>query len=207
MIPILVQKDSVSAMNHLAIVQNYADSILLTQPEEAQELVRFHDFYSNILTIINRPGGYFNLSTIELQTLKDIANEIGPMANHANSILNFIDKKLPYLDAYDLNGTKSAKVHTEQEKWIPLPEEMPKITVFPNPSTGIFEIRFEEKTNTLSSVEVYNLEGRLLFEENALTKNMNIDLSNLNSGIYILKVQTFLNESEVYYTERIVISK
>jgi hypothetical protein len=79
--------------------------------------------------------------------------------------------------------------------------------VFPSPSTGIFEIRFEEKNNTLSSVEVYNLEGRLLFEENALTKNMNIDLSNLNSGIYILKVQTFLNESEVYYTERIVISK
>lgn len=206
MIPILVQKDSVSALNYLALVQNYADSILLTQPEEAQELVRFHDFYSNILTIVNRPSGYFNLSTIELQTIKDIANEIGPMASHANSILNFIDKKLPYVDAYDLNGTKSTKVYTEQEKWIPLPEEMPKITVFPNPSTGIFEIRFEEKNNTLTSVEVYNLEGRLLFEENALTKNMNIDLSNLNSGIFILKVQTFLNESEVYYTERIVIS-
>jgi hypothetical protein len=206
MIPILVQKDSVSALNYLALVQNYADSILLTQPEEAQELVRFHDFYSNILTIVNRPSGYFNLSTIELQTIKDIANEIGPMASHANSILNFIDKKLPYVDAYDLNGTKSTKVYTEQEKWFPLPEELPKITVFPNPSTGIFEIRFEEKNNAIISVEVYNLEGRLLFEENALTKNMNIDLSNLNSGIYILKVQTFLNESEVYYTERIVIS-
>lgn len=141
------------------------------------------------------------------KNIQNIANEIGPMANHANSILNFIDKKLPYLDAYDLNGTKSAKVHTEQEKWIPLPEEMPKITVFPNPSTGIFEIRFEEKNNTLTSVEVYNLEGRLLYDEIPSKDNYSVDLSDLNVGIYLLKVQTIVNEIAFNLTERIIVSK
>lgn len=79
--------------------------------------------------------------------------------------------------------------------------------MFPNPSTGIFEIRFEEKNNTLSSVEVSNLEGRLLFEENALTKNMKIDLSDLDHGIYLLKIKTLIDETEIRLTERIIVSK
>jgi hypothetical protein len=207
MIPILLQKDSVLALNHLAIVQNYADSILPTQPLAAQELVRFHDFYSSILTFVNRPGGYFNLSAIEMQTIKDIANEIGPMSSHANSILNFIDKKLPYLDAYDLNGTKSAKVHTEQEKWIPLPEELPKITVFPNPSTGWFEISFEEQNDATKTVEVYNLEGLLLHVENSNEISITLDLSHLFSGLYILKVTAIQSGLENTYTSRIIISE
>jgi len=111
------------------------------------------------------------------------------------------------VDAYDLDGTKYAKVQIEQEKWIPLPEDLPKITVFPNPSTGIFEIQFEEKNNTIISVEVYNLEGRLLYDEIPSKDNYSVDLSDLNVGIYLLKIKALNDEIEVCYKERIVISK
>jgi hypothetical protein len=141
------------------------------------------------------------------KNIQNIANEIGPMSSHANSILNFIDKKLPYLDAYDLNGTKSAKVHTEQEKWIPLPEELPKITVFPNPSTGWFEISFEEQNDATKTVEVYNLEGLLLHVENSNEISITLDLSHLFSGLYILKVTAIQSGLENTYTSRIIISE
>lgn len=141
------------------------------------------------------------------KNIQNIANEIGPMANCPNSIINFINKNHPYVDAYDLDGTKYAKVQIELEKWIPLPVDLPKITVFPNPSTGIFEIQFEEKNNTIISIEVYNLEGRLLYDEIPSKDNYSVDLSDLNVGIYLLKVQTIVNEIAFNLTERIIVSK
>jgi hypothetical protein len=79
--------------------------------------------------------------------------------------------------------------------------------VFPNPSTGIFEIRFEEKNNTFISVEVYNLEGRLLYESQSATSSVTIDLSDLDHGIYLLKIKTLIDETEIRLTERIIVSK
>jgi hypothetical protein len=49
--------------------------------------------------------------------------------------------------------------------------------------------------------------GKEVYRNYFNTEIFQIDLQDLNSGIYILKVQTFLNESEVYYTERIIVSK
>lgn len=79
--------------------------------------------------------------------------------------------------------------------------------MFPNPSTGIFEIRFEEKNNTLSSVEVYNLEGLLLHVENSNEISITLDLSHLFSGLYILKVTAIQSGLENTYTSRIIISE
>lgn len=79
--------------------------------------------------------------------------------------------------------------------------------MFPNPSTGIFEIRFEEKNNTFISVEVYNLEGRLLYESQSATSSVTIDLSDLDHGIYLLKIKTLIDETEIRLTERIIVSK
>ncbi len=59
------------------------------------------------------------------------------------------------------------------------------IAVYPNPTKGILHISTKEN-NTLSKVVVYNILGSKVTE----TTNNTIDLSNLNSGVYLLKLVT-----------------
>ena len=59
------------------------------------------------------------------------------------------------------------------------------IAVYPNPTNGIVQIATKEN-NTLSKVIVYNILGSKVTE----TTTNTIDLSNLNSGVYLLKLVT-----------------
>lgn len=65
------------------------------------------------------------------------------------------------------------------------------LNVYPNPTSGILNI---EGTN-LESVEVYNLTGARILT-NRLSNNR-IDVSNLNNGVYILKIVTENGETAV----------
>jgi hypothetical protein len=160
--------------------------IVDSKPIEAQELKVFHDFYSTLLTIVNRQGGYFNTSAEELNSLKKIASNESAMSPFAKSILNFMDSKLPYVDGFDIDGNKSLHTQGEIDVWVPLEEEMNELMVYPNPSTGVFEIVFEEQNEATKTVEVYNLEGKLLYEGKSNEMRVAIDLSQLFSGIYVL---------------------
>ena len=114
---------------------------------------------------------------------------------------------LGVVDAYDLDGTKSLTHQTQEEKWVPLPEETISMIVYPNPSAGIFDLSLPESTSGLKSIQVYNLEGRLLFEGSSTTNAATIDLSDLDHGIYLLKILTVNNGTEISLTERIIVSK
>jgi Secretion system C-terminal sorting domain/Beta-propeller repeat len=62
--------------------------------------------------------------------------------------------------------------------------------VFPNPSQGFYQIVFENTFDD-SQIEVYDLLGRLIFNQQDKNKNsMILDLSNEQDGVYILKVKT-----------------
>ncbi len=139
--------------------------------------------------------------------LKHSANNDHSISPFARSILNFKDSKLPYVDGFDLDGNKSLTVQSKEEHWTPLEEEQSSILVYPNPSTGWFEIAFQEQNDATKTVEVYNLEGRLLYEATSNKLGLTLDLSQLFSGIYVLKVTAIQSGIENNYTERIVITK
>ncbi len=65
-----------------------------------------------------------------------------------------------------------------------------KMVLYPNPTNGWITINIEA---TISKIEVYNVIGQMI---NAVRNTKEIDLSNANSGIYFLKI-----ESENGYTE------
>jgi hypothetical protein len=79
--------------------------------------------------------------------------------------------------------------------------------VYPNPSTGWFEISFEEKNNEVKTIEVYNLEGKLLALKKSNEQTLVVDLSDLFSGIYVVKITAIQSGVESIYTERIVVAK
>jgi Secretion system C-terminal sorting domain len=67
----------------------------------------------------------------------------------------------------------------------------PKLTVFPNPSTGIINLEWANCKSDGASIELFDITGRLVFTQ-SLTKlkkadNLQIDLSKFPSGCYILQ--------------------
>lgn len=77
------------------------------------------------------------------------------------------------------------------------------VSVFPNPSSGIFNIAVKNFRNEQSVVEVFDVSGRqievpsLQSEESSLK----IDLSNYKSGIYIMKIKS----NSINISERLIV--
>jgi hypothetical protein len=64
-------------------------------------------------------------------------------------------------------------------------------SIFPNPSHGVYQIVFENTNMSDLEIEVYDLTGRLVLNQNVnYNNNLYIDLSKEASGIYFLKVKT-----------------
>ncbi len=71
-----------------------------------------------------------------------------------------------------------------------------KVSFTPNPTTGLINIQLNNSA-VLELVEVFTITGRKVFTSNSKT----IDLSNFNSGIYLLKTITNLGSQ----TNRIIL--
>jgi len=65
------------------------------------------------------------------------------------------------------------------------------LTIYPNPNSGNFTIRFDNPVAEETKVDVYDMRGRKIFE-NSYTNNgvfnQNIQLNNAQAGIYLLTV-------------------
>jgi Secretion system C-terminal sorting domain/Outer membrane protein Omp28 len=73
-----------------------------------------------------------------------------------------------------------------------------KVRIYPNPSNGIFTI----STTANAKLEVIDLTGKSVFKTDKISNSSEIDLSNLQKGIYLAKIKTE-NSS---YTEKLIIN-
>jgi len=63
-------------------------------------------------------------------------------------------------------------------------------TIFPNPTTGEVTINMEQSCD-ISSVELFNFQGQILYKQkynNYHTNQLSLDLTNFKKGIYYLKI-------------------
>ncbi|RXR20587.1 T9SS type A sorting domain-containing protein [Flavobacterium amnicola] len=67
-----------------------------------------------------------------------------------------------------------------------------KINVYPNPSTGIFNINID----TNATIEIYDLIGKQITSKKIEVGISQIDMGNYNAGIYLLKVTNENNQSK-----------
>lgn len=104
----------------------------------------------------------------------------------------------PYLQLIDLNSDNSLAENWTYSSSFYNVEDISacKVVIYPNPSNGIVNIITEED---VISVEIVDLSGKTIKLSNCNT----IDTSSLNSGIYILKINTLHN----LFTEKISIIK
>jgi hypothetical protein len=76
--------------------------------------------------------------------------------------------------------------------------EIGTLSVFPNPTNGLFHLNFYGKNTNTTSIQVLDIVGKVNLEINITNSNNlfegDIDLSNYPSGIYIVKVRTTTGE-------------
>ena len=73
-------------------------------------------------------------------------------------------------------------------------EKEKEITIYPNPSNGIFNIVTQENI----SIEVYDLIGKLITNQRMSTGTNSFDISNFNAGVYLLKITNANGNSETH---------
>nr|WP_317632239.1 T9SS type A sorting domain-containing protein [uncultured Flavobacterium sp.] len=84
-------------------------------------------------------------------------------------------------------------VFYDQNLSVQLPETDSKITLYPNPTNNIVTINSE--TQLINNLQVFDINGRLLFSKtNLQSNNQTVDLSNYNSGVYLIKVNNSLHK-------------
>ncbi len=64
----------------------------------------------------------------------------------------------------------------------------PQFSAFPNPTTGLVQFRFTQ--NEVQKLSVFNIMGKQIIAKSGLSQNETIDLSDVESGIYIVSIQT-----------------
>jgi len=73
-------------------------------------------------------------------------------------------------------------------------ENVTSITIYPNPSTGIFNIVSQQNVSVL----IYDLLGKLVYNQSIVNGTNSIDISNFNAGVYLLKATDANGNTETH---------
>jgi len=78
------------------------------------------------------------------------------------------------------------------------------LKVFPNPSKGLFTLTFQNTSNRNISLEVMDIQGRVVFAETSIGNGFSsvrheFDLSHLNPGFYLMR----LSDGESFQTRKV----
>lgn len=69
--------------------------------------------------------------------------------------------------------------------------EFEEFSIFPNPNPGVFTIKLNSSSNNNINIDVYDIRGRAIFQKfynNTSNFNQLINLNNVQSGMYLVKV-------------------
>ena len=69
------------------------------------------------------------------------------------------------------------------------------LTIYPNPTSDKLNIDLKRSNANKTSLEILNTVGKLMTEIKSFKENINLDIKNFPSGIYIVKLQ---NNSSIY---------
>jgi len=132
------------------------------------------------------------LSSKEVDELvKYVETNTGRGVVFANNILCVlygicIEKETPLYSApqNQTNSSQKSSLQTDAQALLD------KITVIPNPTTG--ELRITNYELRIDKIEVLDITGRIVSSNHLITSssNLKIDISNLNAGIYFVKIVT-----------------
>ena len=75
------------------------------------------------------------------------------------------------------------------------------LSVYPNPTNGIIHVMYNNITDNRTNVSLISLTGQVVLTKNSVSNNEMFDISNLEKGVYILKLDT---NSETIYQKVVI---
>ena len=75
----------------------------------------------------------------------------------------------------------------------------PQVQVYPNPSTGVFEIKLPSPSN--ATLEVFDLQGKAILEKRFARDQSSIDLSDFSDGVYSIRI----TNSTESFTQKLIL--
>lgn len=173
-------------------------------------------FYDLDYTFNDTPGGYS-------QALNNIVSNVTPRANRYYPTVYEAGKNIhlkpgfKYRTYYypgwstfhakisNCRSNNSRKEVQDFEFKTEIDYDFFNFKILPNPSNdGIFEVKLKQKNHQNVNINVFSTDGRLEFKNKYdifdISTILKIDLSNLKSGIYILKIKS----NEINETHKII---
>jgi hypothetical protein len=176
------------------IARNYLNEISASNEEEL-------DFVTTQHINLDRLENYTHIpSPTDLTTLYTIGHKTYPLSAYARSLYRYltgdkIELDLPYQEGDNSNnGTRSVNV------------ERMTVVLSPNPSQGQFGLEYDNFPE--SSCVVYNSQGEIVMDDIKMIESgsINVDLSNQNSGVYILLIRA-KTTGKLLNSEKLIIVK
>ncbi len=97
-------------------------------------------------------------------------------------------RRIELLDQlWEKHGTPPGEEPQKRLETEKLQEEENKMVVYPNPTTGIFNIDFKGNSGTESKVDVMDASGRIVWQSNSVKNAMQVDLTKESSGLYMIR--------------------
>ena len=132
--------------------------------------------------------------------LAEVKNHIGYITINRPNQLNALNKDTiaelhTALDSFNQDGgsLNSWSINLCNTQPLSTSENtLQDFVLFPNPNKGNFTVQFNSTSNNEIKINVYDISGRRVFEnnfENTGLFSQNIQLNNLQSGVYIVNVQ------------------
>jgi hypothetical protein len=116
---------------------------------------------------------------------------------------DFYGKTVPYGGAPDIGLSEAIPGQLTAIEYFNTEPET-KITVYPNPSSGIFNLILDNVDKNITEIRILTLSGSNVFKDSYESFGnllLEIDISNYPTGIYILSVKT----GNKLYTEKLII--
>lgn len=79
-----------------------------------------------------------------------------------------------------------------------------QLKIYPNPAQEFVSVVISQQSYTQTQLSVYNLTGQLIMQQELVTTNQQIPITELNNGVYIFVIQ---NGDKVIGRERVIVSK
>ena len=76
------------------------------------------------------------------------------------------------------------------------------LLIYPNPTSGILHINFNNEHNEVSEIQLFNTLGKRVLRLTSITKSLLLDMSEYEAGVYFLKV----SNQESVFVRKVILS-
>lgn len=143
-------------------------------------------------SITIKPGTHFKAgSNVRITATNDIeCSDNIVEGDYVNVFCNAqISMKMGGGGSYTANNNDNLEPVLSNNEEIKVLNLSDKITLYPNPNSGRFEIAFSDKEVKFSEIIIFDMSGKIVFERHNITENkVPIDICHLQKGTYIVQI-------------------